>query len=166
MWRYIHTDELYHHGTKGMRWGVRRYQKKDGSLTSAGKKRYTKDGSEKTVEKLNKFFEADTKYGPNRTAFQDRAVLKLYKKYDKSVAKDIKKALKNNDTKAANSMSAGRTFLKLLMDSDFRNMAMSDTAAQANIEVGKDYSYNFTRDNSTGGVKVTVNGHSEVYKYM
>lgn len=30
---------LYHHGVKGMRWGVRRYQNKDGSLTPAGKKR-------------------------------------------------------------------------------------------------------------------------------
>lgn len=32
--------ELYHHGVKGMKWGVRRYQNKDGSLTPAGKKRY------------------------------------------------------------------------------------------------------------------------------
>lgn len=32
-------DELYHHGIKGMRWGIRRYQKEDGSLTPAGKKR-------------------------------------------------------------------------------------------------------------------------------
>lgn len=31
--------ELYHHGVKGMKWGVRRYQNKDGSLTEAGKKR-------------------------------------------------------------------------------------------------------------------------------
>lgn len=31
---------LSHHGIKGMRWGVRRYQSKDGSLTNAGKKRY------------------------------------------------------------------------------------------------------------------------------
>lgn len=32
--------ELYHAGVKGMKWGVRRYQNKDGSLTPAGKKRY------------------------------------------------------------------------------------------------------------------------------
>lgn len=32
--------ELQHHGTKGMRWGIRRFQNKDGSLTPAGKKRY------------------------------------------------------------------------------------------------------------------------------
>ena len=32
--------ELYHHGILGMHWGIRRYQNKDGSLTSAGKKRY------------------------------------------------------------------------------------------------------------------------------
>lgn len=34
------TYELYHHGIKGQRWGVRRYQNKNGSLTPAGKKRY------------------------------------------------------------------------------------------------------------------------------
>ena len=32
-------NELYHHGVKGMKWGVRRYQNPDGSLTSAGKNR-------------------------------------------------------------------------------------------------------------------------------
>ena len=35
-------DELRHHGIKGMRWGIRRYQNKDGSLTAAGKKRKAK----------------------------------------------------------------------------------------------------------------------------
>lgn len=35
--------ELYHHGIKGMKWGVRRYQNKDGTLTAAGKRRARTD---------------------------------------------------------------------------------------------------------------------------
>lgn len=34
---------IMHHGIKGMKWGIRRYQNKDGTLTSAGKKRYNKE---------------------------------------------------------------------------------------------------------------------------
>ena len=36
----FHIIELYHHGIKGQRWGVRRFQNKDGSYTPAGIKRY------------------------------------------------------------------------------------------------------------------------------
>jgi hypothetical protein len=38
--------ELYHHGIKGQRWGVRRYQNADGSYTSAGKARKAENYSE------------------------------------------------------------------------------------------------------------------------
>lgn len=37
---YISKSELYHFGIKGQKWGVRRFQNSDGSLTSAGKERY------------------------------------------------------------------------------------------------------------------------------
>ena len=42
MYQYYFTDELYHHGIKGQRWGVRRFQNEDGSLTAKGEKRYAK----------------------------------------------------------------------------------------------------------------------------
>lgn len=37
------NTSLYHHGIKGQRWGVRRFQNKNGTLTRAGRKRYAKD---------------------------------------------------------------------------------------------------------------------------
>lgn len=39
------NDELRHHGIKGQRWGVRRYQNKDGSLTPQGKKKYYEESN-------------------------------------------------------------------------------------------------------------------------
>lgn len=39
----VSADELYHHGVKGQKWGVRRFQNKDGSLTPEGEKRYYND---------------------------------------------------------------------------------------------------------------------------
>lgn len=37
------NDTIYHFGIKGMKWGIRRYQNKDGSLTAEGRTRYSED---------------------------------------------------------------------------------------------------------------------------
>ena len=48
---FYSSDYLYHHGIKGMQWGVRRYQNPDGSLTAAGKKRVSQRRSDDIVIK-------------------------------------------------------------------------------------------------------------------
>ena len=44
----IQNEELYHYGTKGQKWGIRRYQHKDGTLTPLGRKRLEKLTKERT----------------------------------------------------------------------------------------------------------------------
>lgn len=99
-------NELYHHGIKGQKWGVRRYQNADGSLTKAGIKRYGKmsdDKLQKSLYKQVKKARADQSdwsnkwnvnntIGKNSKAAQDRYREDLQKyrssdKYKKAVKK-------------------------------------------------------------------------------
>lgn len=64
------NNELYHHGVKGQKWGVRRYQNKDGSLTNAGKKRYDRDVRENNAKKKDNRINIDGP-DPNRWVRED-----------------------------------------------------------------------------------------------
>ena len=87
--------ELYHYGVKGMRWGVRRYQNQDGSLTNAGKKRYkaTKGDFEKQFLGSNGD-KADKMY--NDVVDADRRLSRTSKRYAK-LNQEIDEAYKKID---------------------------------------------------------------------
>lgn len=96
-----YKDELYHHGIKGQKWGVRRFQYADGSLTSAGQKRYNK-----IERKFNKKIAKSEKEDAKVMALRAKNREKIASKYDKKIGRiqrdirsydDVKDGLK--DTK-------------------------------------------------------------------
>lgn len=66
----MENNALYHYGIKGMKWGVRRYQNKDGSLTNAGKKRYDKDIRDNAAKKKDSRIDTSNP-DPKRWAKED-----------------------------------------------------------------------------------------------
>lgn len=67
-------SELYHHGIKGQKWGVRRYQNKDGSLTVAGRKRRNEfsDTEKSVVNKLSNSYSKFVKEPINISEIKSR----------------------------------------------------------------------------------------------
>ena len=55
---YVVPNELYHHGIKGQKWGVRRFRNEDGSLTSAGKRRQAENYSAQQRKRDRKIYGA------------------------------------------------------------------------------------------------------------
>ena len=90
----MYSDELSHHGILGQRWGIRRYQRKDGSLTPAGLKRY---GSVSNFNKVQRA-EAKAKKEAEKAKYRARTeaeIAKINKKY-----KINKPDAKKEETKA------------------------------------------------------------------
>ena len=94
------NTELFHYGVKGMKWGVRRYQNKDGSLTNAGQKRYAKSvrkiANKKNNSEYTKVLKNDTRMADaiKKTSKAANRYLELEDKADKDVQKAYAKAEK------------------------------------------------------------------------
>ena len=119
---------ITHSGTKGMKWGIRRYQNKDGSLTEAGKKRYARDAREKEFNKYDestgKYYKSSKKNGrteleadANRYVKEDLTRTKRLTDETAGLARNLKNA---NDQSIRNKPKT-RMDLSNMSDQELRN---------------------------------------------
>ena len=120
---FISDEEIYHHGIKGMRWGIRRYQNPDGSLTAAGKKRYD-DG----------LTDSDKRVSSNSDSKTPRKGL-IQKRKDKLTEHYISKGYKPN---AAKTMAEQRMKTEAVL-AVVGTIAVTAVAVKVARRIGQDY---------------------------
>ena len=130
-------NELYHHGVKGQKWGVRRYQNKDGSLTTAGKRR-NKIGVLKPV--YSGLINASNKMNSNEF------IKKQVDLYAKTKKDDLEKLNAYNDHKQAGriAMTKANAIRQRVKDGDIGAdyKIMERIAGSSNIEKMLNMQYN------------------------
>lgn len=113
----VYQDELYHHAIKGMKWGVRRYQNPDGTLTAAGKKKYG-DPDRKLTSYQKTMYRID--YGV-------KGANRIEKDYSKGM--DKKTAVEREKKRIARGKAISRTLYGLYV-ADFMTGKQASTAAK------------------------------------
>ena len=135
------NNELQHHGIKGQKWGVRRYQNEDGSLTNAGKKRYG------TSENFEKQYPADKKKSDISAINSGREATRNAKEINRNL-KEIEREKTSKKQKQVNKQveEAARDNAKRMSDQELReavnrlNMEENYTRMMANrnyVDVGE-----------------------------
>lgn len=111
--------ELYHHGVKGQRWGIRRYQNKDGSLTAAGQKRYDRDIRENNAKKKDNRIKdlEETGPDPKRWVKEDLKRSKDVVDTNATLVKELKKIEESTTSKP----KAKRLNLENMSDKELRD---------------------------------------------
>lgn len=87
----MNRDELRHHGIKGQKWGVRRFQNADGTLTSAGNKRYVNPNNDSDGHEID--FVTKTGAKGKLKMHSQTKLAKFLSKISPSIAEESQKSL-------------------------------------------------------------------------
>ncbi|MCM1524237.1 MAG: toxin glutamine deamidase domain-containing protein [Ruminococcus sp.] len=102
--KVTYSKEMFHHGIKGQKWGVRRYENYDGTLTKAGKERYNKNGGTEKDGSAEGDIAAAIGYTVPLAAY---GVVKAYRAYKSGYFMSSKfKTLRNNGKETVDRMLA------------------------------------------------------------
>lgn len=115
--------ELSHHGIKGQRWGIRRFQNKDGSLTPAGKKRRANDYN----SEFKRMTDEELRSKVNRMNLEKR-----YMDFSKGEGSKFSKTFEklNKSASAVNSTVKIAKDLNLINDKNNKNVDLIDKGAK------------------------------------
>lgn len=125
-WVCTRQGELYHHGIKGQKWGVRRFQNEDGSLTPAGKKRYDEPNS--SSDKKEKQYKIPQNKSLHRLKLEDK-----YKQQGFSKEEAEQKAAKRIKTEMYVAAAAAVTVASCVAYAKYKGYT-SDKTIKSNSE--------------------------------